>query len=116
MLRITSQFLLLALFVVILAAPLSAQVPTGTITGTITDPSGAVIPNAKVTVTNKNTGASRVVQTNAEGIFSAPSLAAGSYEIRIEASGFQSTMSLSEIATGVTTTVNRTLQVGQAKK
>ena len=59
----TISFLLL-LTLVMLATPAGAQVPTGTIVGTVIDPSGAVIQNATITVTNKNTGASRVIQTD----------------------------------------------------
>jgi hypothetical protein len=49
----------------------SAQTPTGIISGTVTDESGAVIANAAITVTNKTTGAARNVTANASGIFSA---------------------------------------------
>ena len=60
-----------------LSVPLVAQVPTGAITGTVIDPSGAVINGATVTVTNKSNGATRVVQTDADCAFFVPSLAAG---------------------------------------
>jgi hypothetical protein len=84
--RTISHLLLIA--VVMFAAPVGAQVPTGTIVGTVTDPAGAVIQNATVTVTNKNTGASRVIQTAEGGTFSAPSLPPGTYEVRVEMLGF----------------------------
>jgi Carboxypeptidase regulatory-like domain len=93
-----------------------AQVPTGTITGTITDPQGAVIQKATVTVTNKDTGASRVVVTTDSGTFTAPSLPPGSYDVRIEASGFAPTVRTVDIATGLTTTLNVPMQVGTAKE
>ena len=51
-----------------------AQAPTGIITGTVTDETGAVIPNATVTIANKATGVARTAQTNAEGLYSAPAL------------------------------------------
>jgi hypothetical protein len=60
-----------------LSAPLIAQTPTGTIAGTVADQLGAVLPNATVAVTNKNTGATRIVQTGVDGTFSGPALAAG---------------------------------------
>ena len=69
---------LLVVAVFTLSGPLFAQVPTGTIAGTVTDQSGAVLPSATVTVTNKDTGASRVVQTGSDGAFSIPALPAGS--------------------------------------
>lgn len=72
-----------------LSVMLFAQAPTGTITGIVSDESGAVIPNATVTITNKATGITRTATTNAEGYYSAPAMAAGDYEIRVEAQGFK---------------------------
>ena len=102
---------LLFAIVVLVSAPLLAQVPTGTIAGTVTDQVAAVLPKATVTVTNKATGAARTVQTGADGGFSVPLLPAGEYDVLIEAAGFQPTVSQVEVATGVTTTVKLTLQV-----
>lgn len=50
-------------FLLALSTPLIAQTPTGTIVGTVTDQLGAVLPNAVVTITNKDTGANRVLQS-----------------------------------------------------
>jgi hypothetical protein len=67
-----------------------AQAPTGIITGTLTDESGAVIPNATINITNKATGVvARTATTDAQGYYSAPSLPAGDYEARAEVSGFR---------------------------
>ena len=66
-----------------------AQAPTGIITGTVTDESGAVVPNVNVTITNKATGVSRAATTNAEGYFSAAALPAGDYEVKAEVTGFR---------------------------
>ena len=112
--RTISHLLLLTL--VMLVAPVGAQVPTGTIVGTVTDPSGAVIANATVTVTNKNTGASRVIQTAESGAFSAPSLSPATYELRVEMLGFATNIRSIEVTTGATTSVNIALQVGTAKE
>jgi len=71
------------------AATASAQVVTGTIGGKVSDPSGAIIPNAKIVVQNKNTGFERKIQTNAEGIYSLPFLPTGRYDVTAEATGFQ---------------------------
>jgi hypothetical protein len=110
------RILLVVFLILALSAPLLAQVPTGTITGTLTDAAGAVIPKAKVTITNKNTEASRTVQTDADGTYSAPSLPAGSYEVRAEATGFSAVVRTAEVSTGATTTVNLSLQVGTPKE
>src|SRR5436190_413814 len=102
---------LLFVLVLAIAARLTAQVPTGTITGTVSDHVAAVLAKATVTVTNKDTGASRVVQTGADGTFSVPSLPPGAYDVLIEAGGFQPTISPADVVTGATTTVRVTLQV-----
>ena len=60
-----------------------------TILGTITDPSGAVIPNAKVTLTELGTGFIRVTESNETGNFSAPELPVGQYRMKVEAQGFK---------------------------
>lgn len=62
----------------------------GGITGLVTDTSGAVIPGARVTVTNENTNATRTTATNEAGVYSVPSLSPGIYSARAEAEGFQS--------------------------
>ena len=62
----------------------------GEITGLVTDPSGAVIPGARVTITNDNTNAARSTTTNEAGVYSVPSLSPGMYSARAEADGFQS--------------------------
>src|SRR5215218_3959675 len=61
----------------------------GEITGLVTDSSGAVIPGANVTVTNKATGAARKVTTNSEGLYAFPSLPPGVYELKVEQSSFK---------------------------
>jgi carboxypeptidase family protein len=105
------RILLFGVVVLALAGRLAAQVPTGAIAGTVTDQVSAVLANATVTVTNRATGASRVVQTGPEGTFSVPSLPPGEYDVLIEASGFQPTISPAAVATGATTTVKVTLQL-----
>src|SRR5215471_13393506 len=113
--RITRQAFACVILLVV-AIPLMAQVPTGTIVGTVTDPSGAVIQKATVTVTNKETGAYRVIQTGENGLYSAPSLQAGAYEVRVEASGFSAVIRSVQVETGVTSTLNFAMQVGGTKE
>ena len=60
----------------------------GQITGTVTDPSGAVVPGAKVTVTNQETLIAREVSTSARGVFNVPNLNVGTYRVRITVTGF----------------------------
>ena len=66
-----------------------AQITTGTITGTVTDASGAAMADASVTVTSTQTGASRTAQTNSEGSFSFPDLNAGTYTVSVTKTGFK---------------------------
>jgi hypothetical protein len=61
---------------------------TGTIRGTVTDPSGAAIPNATVTATATNTGLSRTAASNDSGIFVFPNLPIGGYTLKVAARGF----------------------------
>ncbi|HYL76526.1 MAG TPA: carboxypeptidase regulatory-like domain-containing protein [Bryobacteraceae bacterium] len=105
------------LFVLVLAMSVAvyAQTPTGIISGAVTDESGAVVPNATVTITNKTTGFTRTVTTNAEGLFSAPALPAGEYEVRAELTGFRTTLRQATVQAGDTTSVNLPMQVGGTK-
>jgi hypothetical protein len=81
---------LLALLVLAVAVPAFAQKITGTIRGSVTDPTDAVIAGAKVTVTNEDTGLTRSMSTTTAGIFSFAELPVGSYKIQVEHPGFKS--------------------------
>ena len=84
-----SLYSLLALAVVILACiPAFTQTITGSITGLVTDPSGAVVAGAKVTATNVLTGVVTPTVTNPSGIYSLRFLQIGQYKIRVESSSF----------------------------
>ena len=89
--RLLARFLIFPLFfgvlLGILAAPAWAQ--EATIVGTVTDPTGAAIPNAPVTITSAETGQVRRIPTNAEGQYIAPNLRIGTYTVRVEAPGFR---------------------------
>lgn len=66
----------------------STQVETGRIGGIIMDQSGAVVPNAQVTITNVSTGAVRKVTSDSKGYYLASNLLPGNYSVAVEASGF----------------------------
>jgi hypothetical protein len=78
--------------VVLLGVAVEAQTFRGTILGTVTDPSGAVISGAKVTARNTNTGLERVTETSGDGSYSIPELPLGTYGVTISVSGFQTTV------------------------
>src|SRR5438270_3519562 len=87
-----ASILLSLLFLMALPANVFAQGgATGAITGTVTDPTGAVVPNAEVRIVNKGTGeVARVVKTEPSGVFNAPLLPVGNYDITVSAPGFAS--------------------------
>jgi hypothetical protein len=72
----------------ILMCGTSGAQETSAITGTITDPSGAVVPNAKITVTLEETGASQTSTSNGAGLYEIPGLAVGHYVLKASAAGF----------------------------
>src|SRR5882757_7810713 len=83
------QFCLAVFAVLALTISAFAQVQNGQITGTVTDPTGAAVPNAKVTVTNTATNLNISVATNASGNYTARELPIGTYKIVAEAAGFK---------------------------
>jgi hypothetical protein len=88
MTHVQKLYSLLALLFVIAATSLQAQTITGSVTGTVTDPTGAVVPNAKVTAVNTQTGVSTSTQSNAQGIYFLRFLQIGRYKLTTEAQGF----------------------------
>src|SRR5258706_8870923 len=80
------HYVVIGLLLVSLAA--LAQSDRGTITGTISDPANAIIPGAKVSAKNVETGAAYETVTTGTGNYTLPSLPVGSYDLTVEASGF----------------------------
>lgn len=78
---------LFALFFIVFA--LLAQSPLGTVTGVALDPSGAPIPNAKVTLENQDTGVKHDTDTNSSGVYSFPNLQPGHYKLTADTKGFR---------------------------
>jgi len=87
---------------------------TGTIQGTVTDPSGAVLPDVQVTITQPSTGSKKVIQTNGSGFYSAGSMLPGTYRIRVEAPGFSPTEMQVEVQVGNATNGDIKLGLGGA--
>ena len=67
-----------------------AQTTFGSITGVVTDPSGAAVPNAQVTAVNQDTGFTRRQTTAVTGVFTVPDLVPGTYRVTVEGKGFNS--------------------------
>jgi hypothetical protein len=103
---------ILTLFVFLIGAVASAQ-QTGSIVGTVHDPSGAVVPDASVKITSTETQFQRSVKTNGSGEYSAPSMPTGTYAITVDKSGFQKVDRAGVLLTGATTiTVDIELAIG----
>ncbi len=94
------RLLSFGLAALLLCIPAFAQLNLGSIAGTVTDTSGAVIAGATVTVTDVERGVSRTLTTDTAGQYSAPSLTPGSYSVRVEFAGFQ-TLNRTGISVGV---------------
>ena len=97
-------------------APFHGQTVSGTVTGTITDPSGAIVPNVAVKVTNTDTHQVRTGATNSTGFFSIPALPPGPYTVDATANGFQESTSAVTLSVGQTLNVNFKLQVGSTSQ
>jgi len=85
-----------------------AQVTGGTISGTVTDSAGKVLPNVHISITNLATEVGREVTTNEEGFYSAPNLLPGTYEMKFSAPGFKT-----EAQRGITLTVAASVSLDQ---
>lgn len=105
---------LLALSTLTIPPAWAQTISTGSIQGTVTDPNGAVIPNAAVTITNKATGQALKVNTSGSGTFTSGPLVPGNYEVKVEAQGFQTQVTQIPVQVGVTANGNAKLTVGKA--
>jgi hypothetical protein len=85
---------------VLVSLPVGAQVTGGTLSGTITDPSGAGIPQAQITIKNVATGVEHNLTTNENGFYTATNLLPGNYAVTISAKGFNT-----EVKSGITINV-----------
>src|ERR1041384_7598523 len=79
---------LCSLFLLGVARPCFGQAIQGTILGTVTDPKGAVVPNATVVITNRDTSFQRTVATDSTGNYRVPSLEPGNYTVGASLTGF----------------------------
>ena len=92
--------------------PANAQVTTADVLGTVTDNTGAVLPNAKITITNTATNQSRSGQSNAAGDYVFTLLPPGNYSLRVEAPNFKAFVSPVTVVAGDRARVDASLQLG----
>lgn len=115
--RISIKFLAIAIFSMLLSVGqiFAQSTVTGAINGSVTDPQGAVVPNATVTVTNLGTNAVVTINTASDGGYRVTNLQPGNYSVEITASGFTTTKVASvAVEVGQSTPVDAALTVGPA--
>jgi hypothetical protein len=98
----------------LLPAAAQSTVATGSIQGTVTDPNGAVVPNAVITITNKATGQSNKINSGSSGNYASGALIPGEYAVRIEAKGFQTQVLNVPVQVGNIAAGNARLTLGQS--
>jgi Carboxypeptidase regulatory-like domain len=109
------NWLVVLLIVSMFVLPSAAQttISTGSIQGTVTDPSGALLPSATITITSKTTGQVITVATTSSGTYTSGSLIPGDYNVQVQAKGFKTLSEDISIQVGVTASGNFRLQLGE---
>src|SRR5580658_5078562 len=104
---------LLVLFAFVPSALYAQSASTGTVAGTVTDPSGAAVAAATVTLTDKATNIPRTVSTNENGRYILVDIPAGNYDVSVSKQGFRISKLLNQVVNvGSALTLNVTLEVG----
>jgi outer membrane receptor protein involved in Fe transport len=114
----THRVLILLSFVlavsIVFASQVRAQVAGATLSGTINDPSGAVVPKAQVSARNTATGVTRAATTDSAGFYSIPNLLPGNYEVSVTAPGFSTAVQSNiELAVGAQQQLNIAMKIGE---
>jgi hypothetical protein len=104
------------LFCLFVSVPIHAQVTGATLSGTVTDASGAVIANAQVSIRNTATGITKDTTTDSAGFYAAPNLPAGPYEVKVTAAGFNTLVTNVTLAVGAQQTLNVPMKVGETSQ
>src|SRR5947209_3654814 len=114
--KFTLRLVLLLAVAVVASAPLLAQAlgSAGTVTGVITDPNGAVVPNATVTISNPITGYTRTVNADADGTFKFNDVPPNNYHLSIAATGFRAAQQDLAVRQSVPISLKIPLSVGGA--
>src|SRR3989441_3355903 len=114
--RLKLIWILLWLLALAPAGLAQTTISTGSIQGTVLDPSNALVSGAKVTITNKATGQVLTTTTNSAGTYTSGALIPGDYVVRVEQSGFKSVELPIKVEVGVTAPGSLKLQVGNTKE
>ena len=108
-----NQFLRFVTVSFVAAGLICAQTETGQITGTVTDPSGAIVANANISIKNVASGTERTTVSNGSGIYLVANLEPGEYQVIVTAQGFSTTEARVTVTVGTKSEVNAALKVGQ---
>ena len=115
--KFSVAFAVIALFVLVCPQKLPAQGLFGTISGIVTDPTGAVVSGATIKVTNTGTNVTVTLTTNGAGVYNATSLNPGTYKVQAEAKGFKTAVANNIVLdVNATPRVDLALTVGQASE
>ena len=101
-----------------IAGPISSPAPTtgASVTGIVTDASGAVVPNASIAITNPSTAITRTVTSDTDGHYRADNLIPGNYQFEATAPGFQKQQLAVNVAASLQNQANITLTVGSVSE
>src|SRR5579864_891918 len=100
----------------LLPAGAQSTIATGSIQGTVTDPNGAVVPGAAITITNKATGQSSKLTSSGSGSYASGALIPGEYTVKVEAKGFQTQVLNVPVQVGNVAPGNAKLTLGQSSE
>src|SRR5205823_8933720 len=116
--KVALRLVLLLAVAAVWASPALAQAlgSAGTVTGVVTDPNGAVVPNATVTISNPVTGYTRTVNTDADGTFRFNDVPPNNYQIKASAPGFSSEQQSLTVRSSVPISVKIPLAVTSASE
>ena len=113
--RVLARILIALVAMMFVVSPGGAQNINASVGGTVMDPSGAVIPNADVSLRSLATGAVSKIKTTESGLFRFPNLQAGAYELTVSAAGFRDFVQRGiSLSINDTVNINVPLEVGQA--
>jgi hypothetical protein len=114
---VSAGILLVTAFILLFPCLVSAQIDTGSVVGIVSDPSGAAIPGATVTLSNEASGVSRAVTTNGDGEYQFAAVIPGTYSVQVTAQNFESAVSTHvEVDVQSRPAINFTLKVGTASQ